>query len=405
MERQKQMKPDRIYVQMLGKFSMTYQGEQVQLGKWLSAKMIHLLLLLICNRGEGVSREELIRRLYGSGPNDVQNSNSLRAMIFRLRRSIQESGLPEGEYISTKGGRYAWTNQLIETELDVECFQDLVKAAFEEVDPELRVSFLLEACRAYQGDFMPDMLSDEWIAKTNWRYRELYMRTLRELTRQLKGQKRYPELLEVCERVLQQYPAGEWQKMKMECFIALKRYREAVSYYECLEKESRQICGPLLSCGLKDLYLKAKNMMQYETVDMEQIQADLAPDPHQEGASACTYLEFVDIYRYLVQIFDRKEVPAQLLLLTLTNPDGQEAELSGALEAARSSLEHAICQTIRRSDLYTRYGNSQFLVLLTSSETLGGKTAEKRIRERYEAISRSPQMVLKCEQSEVKPAQ
>lgn len=105
VERQNEIEPDKIYVQMFGSFRMTYQGQQIQLGKWLSAKMIHLLLLLICRRGEGVTRSELIWRLYGADENDSQSSNSLRAMIFRLRRSIQESGLPEGEYISTKGGR------------------------------------------------------------------------------------------------------------------------------------------------------------------------------------------------------------------------------------------------------------------------------------------------------------
>ena len=122
VERQNEIEPDKIYVQMFGSFRMTYQGQQIQLGKWLSAKMIHLLLLLICRRGEGVTRSELIWRLYGADENDSQSSNSLRAMIFRLRRSIQESGLPEGEYISTKGGRYTWNNQPLETELDVETF-------------------------------------------------------------------------------------------------------------------------------------------------------------------------------------------------------------------------------------------------------------------------------------------
>ena len=49
---------------------------------------------------------------------------------------------------------------------------------------------------------MPDMVSDEWVGKTSWRFRELYMRALRELTSQLKSQKRYAELLEDCELVL-----------------------------------------------------------------------------------------------------------------------------------------------------------------------------------------------------------
>lgn len=49
---------------------------------------------------------------------------------------------------------------------------------------------------------MPDMVSDEWVGKTSWRFRELYMRALRELTSQLKSQKRYAELLEDCELVV-----------------------------------------------------------------------------------------------------------------------------------------------------------------------------------------------------------
>ena len=105
MERQNEIESDKIYVQMFGSFRMTYQGQQIQLGKWLSAKMIHLLLLLICRRGEGVTRSELIWRLYGADENDSQSSNSLRAMIFRLRRSIQPGIRASGRRIHFYQGR------------------------------------------------------------------------------------------------------------------------------------------------------------------------------------------------------------------------------------------------------------------------------------------------------------
>lgn len=123
---------------------------------------------------------------------------------------------------------------------------------------------------------MPDMVSDEWVGKTSWRFRELYMRALRELTSQLKSQKRYAELLEDCELVLKRYPSEEWQCMKLESLNDMKRYREAVEYYEALETEARQTCTPFLSQDLKEQYLKAKNMMQYEVVEMEQIQKELS---------------------------------------------------------------------------------------------------------------------------------
>lgn len=105
-----------IYIQMLGGFSMTYHGQPVLLGKSLSSKMLHLLMLLIYSRGEGI---RLLEQLYGDSDTE-QAANSLRAMIFRLRKSLIAAGLPDGEYISTKGGVYMWTADHVDVELDVE---------------------------------------------------------------------------------------------------------------------------------------------------------------------------------------------------------------------------------------------------------------------------------------------
>ena len=50
-EKNLQNDPNVIYIQMLGGFSMTYQGQPLLLGKSLSSKMLHLLMLLIYSRG------------------------------------------------------------------------------------------------------------------------------------------------------------------------------------------------------------------------------------------------------------------------------------------------------------------------------------------------------------------
>ena len=403
MERQQEMKPDKLYIQMLGNFSMEYQGRQIQLGKWLSAKMIHLLLLLIGSRGEGVKREELLRRLYNANDSDLQASNSLRAMIFRLRRSIQESGLPEGEYISSKGGCYYWTNQPLETELDAVSFQELAKAAFGEADPLMRVELLTQTCKAYKGDFMPEMLSsDEWIRKTNWQYRELYLRALRELFDQLKKQRRYEELLEDCDLALERYPSEKWQCKKMECLIALKQYRNAMTYYETIAWESGRSCSAFLSEKLKTQYRKAKQLLQYEKADIAQIQTELGQDEKQKGPVCCEYLEFTDIYRYVMRVFGREKIETKLLLLTLLNADGAEPESSGELERSRSVADYAIRTSISDTDLYTRYGNNQFLVLLSDVERPDRADCGKSIRECYEKTIRNPRIMLKCEECAVK---
>ena len=45
----------------------------------------------------------------------------------------------------------------------------------------------------------------------------------------------------------------------------------------------------------------------------------------------------------------------------------------------------------------SRYGSNQFLVLLASTGQQGGEEARERILECYRAISRNPQITLRCE--------
>ena len=157
-----------------------------------------------------------------------------------------------------------------------------------------------------------------------------------------------------------------------------------------------------MSGELKEKYLKAKHMIQYESANLDQIQADLACEPEQEGAAFCEYLEFTDIYRYLQRVFAREGITSQLLLLTLTDESGTDPESSPELERARSAAEYAIRKTFTRSDLCTRYGNNQYLVLLSSPELRDGKKAQNGIQKYYEEASRNARIMLKCEQNAVK---
>ena len=369
-EKNLQNDPNVIYIQMLGGFSMTYQGQPLLLGKSLSSKMLHLLMLLIYSRGEGIRRTQLLEQLYGDSDIE-QAANSLRAMIFRLRKSLVAAGLPDGEYISTKGGIYMWAAEHVDVELDVEVFQKQVMAALEEKEPLKEVELLEEACRIYKGEFLPLMIADEWVASANWKYQELYFKVLRELSRLLKKQNRYAELLPYCEQALSRYPYEEWQLVKLECLTAMKEYKLAVEYYEQIAKESQQEYGIRMSEEMMEHYRAIRNMIQYEMNNIEEIQQHLRPDPNVFGATRCDYLTFIDIYRYIVWVLGREDTRAHLVLFTLLDRDGEPLESSEQLEEVRQRLERSIIRSVRRSDLYTRYGKNQFLVLVTSTDQDG----------------------------------
>ena len=349
-EKNLQYDPNVIYIQMLGGFSMTYQGQPLLLGKSLSSKMLHLLMLLIYSRGEGIRRTRLLEQLYGDSDIE-QAANSLRAMIFRLRKSLVAAGLPDGEYISTKGGIYMWAAEHVDVELDVEVFQKQVMAALEEKEPLKEVELLEEACRIYKGEFLPLMIADDWVAAANWKYQELYFKVLRELSRLLKKQNRYAELLPYCEQALSRYPYEEWQLVKLECLTAMKEYKLAVEYYEQIAKESQQEYGIRMSEEMMEHYRAIRNMIQYEMNNIEEIQQHLRPDPNVFGATRCDYLTFIDIYRYIVWVLGREDTRAHLVLFTLIDREGEPLESSEQLEEVRQRLERAIIRSVRRSDL------------------------------------------------------
>ena len=386
-EKNLQYDPNVIYIQMLGGFSMTYQGQPLLLGKSLSSKMLHLLMLLIYSRGEGIRRTQLLEQLYGDSDIE-QAANSMRAMIFRLRKSLVAAGLPDGEYISTKGGIYMWAAEHVDVELDVEVFQKQVMAALEEKEPLKEVELLEEACRIYKGEFLPLMIADDWVASANWKYQELYFKVLRELSRLLKKQNRYAELLPYCEQALSRYPYEEWQLVKLECLTAMKEYKLAVEYYEQIAKESQQEYGIRMSEEMMEHYRAIRNMIQYEMNNIEEIQQHLRPDPNVFGATRCDYLTFIDIYRYIVWVLGREDTRAHLVLFTLLDRDGEPLESSEQLEEVRQRLERSIIRSVRRSDLYTRYGKNQFLVLVTSTDQDGCKIAADRVCRNFRSVNR-----------------
>lgn len=376
-----------LYVYMLGGFRMIWKDEQVKLGKKLSSKMLHLLMILMYSREEGVRREQLLEQLYGD--NDIeQASNSLRASVYRLRRSLVAAGLPEGEYVTTSGGIYRWEADHVEMVLDVEEFRKKAAEAMEEKEKTQRIVLLQEACRMYQGEFLPSMIADSWVAAANWKYQEIYFLCLRELVQLLKEEKRYAELLNYCDQALAKYPYEEWQIVKMDCLTAMKEYRAAMEYYEQVKADYQRDFGIEPSEELTAHYRTIKETIQYEISSIEDIQKSLSPEKNVFGATCCDYLTFIDIYRYVVWILDREGIEACLAMFTIVDKDGVPLEVSDLLEDSREKLDSAISQSVRRADLYTRYGKNQFLMLAVGADRDGCSRAAERICAKYRSLNR-----------------
>lgn len=219
-----------LNVRMLGDFSITYDGRQVSFGKNTTTKAMKLLQILIYYGEQGIAREKLLNALYVR-EELADAANNLRVTAHRLKKMIIDAGLPEYDYIVIKKGVYRW-NAPVPTIVDARKFQELYEEAQNCADTKQKEELLKQVCNMYRGEFLPEISGDEWVLLESVQYKKLYSNALKELCDGLIEKCDYEEALLFCEPACRLYPFDEWQSIKIECFLGMKRYKEAMKEYD-----------------------------------------------------------------------------------------------------------------------------------------------------------------------------
>ncbi len=96
-----------------------------------------------------------------------------------------------------------------ETQLDVEQFETLAKAALAEEDMEKSVALAQEAVALYTGDFLTESAAEFWCINLNTYYRSLYTRLCRAAVDRLLKLGRITDAEKLCTGVIRLDPAAE----------------------------------------------------------------------------------------------------------------------------------------------------------------------------------------------------
>lgn len=139
-----------------------------------SIRALHLLALLLYNRGRALSVTKLMEEIYGEDYED-KAYNNLRAVIFRVRRLLDEIGLCGGAHIISRKGLCWWEDGDILMVSDAERFWELAKKGLE-TSGEERERFLKEALKAYGGRLLPVLENEPWVIREDMKYSVMYRR-------------------------------------------------------------------------------------------------------------------------------------------------------------------------------------------------------------------------------------
>ncbi|MBE5910845.1 BTAD domain-containing putative transcriptional regulator [Pseudobutyrivibrio sp.] len=352
----------KIKAQMLGNVEISYEGKPFTIERNNTTKVNQLFQMLLYYPN-GLAREQIMYNLFHN-EEIADPSNSLRALVFRLRKALPKVGLPEEDYVHVKRGIYK-INSNIEVECDAIIFEDVAKKALAADTLPEQLAALKEACDMYKGDFLPGLSGSDWVITVQVKLKRLYTRCVKQLCEICLVEKDYRTINQVAHKANTLYPYDGWQTYEMQALIELGKSKDALKLYEETENLMFEELGvsipPEMTKQLEELGAQVKNntdMISEVKKNLDTSKEDI------EGAFYCSYPNFVECYRYIKRVIMRSGQAAWLMLCTITDGKGFALENSDRLNTLADELNEAIRVSTRGGDMYARYSNNQFVVLL-----------------------------------------
>ena len=373
-----------LKVYMLGTFSIEYKGKELVFDRNRASKTTQLFQLLMLHaRDGGISKAALIEALYGR--EYVENKNgSLNNTIFRLRKQLKDSGLPESKYINIQAGMCCW-DENIKVWVDVDEFKKLVRDIRAEKREENRIHLWMLAWKAYKGEFLPDMIGENWAAVENVQCRDDYFRIMRELCQWLKDKERYEELHRVSHRAAAIYPFDDWQIWEIDSLIGMSRYKDGLEVYKNTEKLLFDEMGVAPSARMMEQFQLMGERTSQAAGALSDIKERLREKKAAVGAYFCPFPSFVDIYHVFSRMVERSGLAVFVMLCTL---DYKKESVSEEKERETSELlRQAIQSSIRKGDFYTRYNKRQYIVMLIEINQENCPIVSRRIEKAFNRIT------------------
>ncbi len=128
-------------------------------------------------------------------------------------------------------------------------------------------------------------------------------------------------------------------------------------------------------------------------MDLLQLMELMKETKGQKGVLTVGYEEFQRIFDFIQRFIERTKQEVMVILFTLSHKFGEQIHTED-MEEAIQTLEKAIAQSLRRSDVSTRYSNSQFIVVINNTNEAGANLVVDRIYSNFYARNQAQSILL-----------
>lgn len=375
-----------ISVQMFGNFTMEYDGMPLNTDRMHKDGQFTRMMQVILHYSEsGIAKNRLEEYVVGERDIDAPHT-ALRVIVYKTKKKLEELGLAGKDWIYLKNGMYYWT-QDIEVVEDTRIFEEKYRQAeqLQDDDRERKLQLYLEACYLYKGDFLHNYSGETWVAQEARHYREIFGECVNNAVAIIKENKDWKLLEELGRFASRVEPLNNWEVLTMESLVETGRNDEAADFYSKVEDYYLKECGIYPSVRLMEIFEKYSDQLNHSYEILENIQMEMNEDEESKskGGYFCSYPVFRGIYQTSIRLMERTGVPVYLMLCTLVDKDGKQIQSENEINRYSKQLKESIGESVRRSDVYVKYGKIQFLILLSGISRENCELVQNRINYKF----------------------
>ena len=381
-----------IHVNTLGGFSIKVGDKEITDNSNQSKKPWCLLEYLVVFQKKDISPNELINIIWSDDPG-VNPGGALKTLMFRSRKLLEPLGLPPQKLLVQQRGSYAWTQEY-PTVLDIDEFESICTRAINQPhggDDILKLC--LEGLSIYKGDFLPKSEYESWVIPISTYYHSLYQKLVYKTVDLLLEREDFSQITSICQSAVGIEPFDE----EFHYYLVYSLYKDghtsqAIEEYNHTMDLFYNEFSISPSDHFKNLYKTIRSKEQGINTNLDSIQETLKEEVS-GGAFYCEYPVFHDLFQLERRAIERTGDSIYLCLLTIGDLDGRVPKTT-VLNKAMEHLNHAIRDSLRCSDVYTRYSISQYIILLPTMTMEKGEMVMKRILSNFRKLCSRRELIV-----------
>ncbi|WP_028307938.1 AfsR/SARP family transcriptional regulator [Desulfitibacter alkalitolerans] len=389
----------------LGNFNVFNCGRNLTDEFNSSLKIWDLFKYLVTFRDELVLPEKILDSLWPEAEY-TDPKRTLRALIFRLRKVLN------GHNTSDANSIIVYSHGCYKLETKKACVIDVVEfeKTFHEAyyiskeDADKAIEQFKKVVDMYKGEYLSGTYGHDWLLPARNHYRRIFLHSVYEMSELLKEQKRYLEILPICEKVLKHEMFEEEAHFRyIEALAAAGKIKQAKNHYKYVEDIFEREMGVKPSDALRKLYRLLFGEISKNGIDISTISESLREEFYSNGPMLCE----PDIFKFLYQLEKRRSErygqTAFLGLLTLSMPD-YTLPPKGMLKNGAEELRQVLLSSLRKGDVVTEWNEAQFLLSLPGLNVQQAHKALDRIQNRFMSARKNINLVLQRKIEEVLPS-